>query len=98
DACLCKYLWNYYGIETKADAGAFTYILPQSMVFEYRASTLIKGPLLKLLLEKKIIMTRSEKKNKYPYEGGKVFAPKQKMFINNVLVFDYNSLYPNVCL
>ncbi|AQT34524.1 DNA polymerase [Myxoma virus] len=98
DACLCNYLWNYYGIETKADAGAFTYILPQSMVFEYRASTLIKGPLLKLLLEKKIIMTRSEKKNKYPYEGGKVFAPKQKMFINNVLIFDYNSLYPNVCL
>nr|AKB95571.1 DNA polymerase [Poxvirus Sciurus/JEP/2015] len=43
-------------------------------------------------------MTRSEKKNKYPYEGGRVFAPKQKMFINNVLVFDYNSLYPNVCL
>ncbi|AAK85000.1 DNA polymerase [Lumpy skin disease virus] len=98
DACLCKYLWNYYGIETKIDAGAFTYILPQSMVFEYRASTLIKGPLLNLLLDEKIILSRSEKKNKYHYEGGKVFAPKQKMFINNVLIFDYNSLYPNVCL
>ncbi|AYC44752.1 DNA polymerase [Moosepox virus GoldyGopher14] len=98
DACLCKYLWNYYGIETKIDAAAFTYILPQSMVFEYRASTLIKGPLLNLLLKKKLILSRNEKKNKFPYEGGKVFAPKQKMFINNVLIFDYNSLYPNVCL
>ncbi|QDJ95011.1 DNA polymerase [Hypsugopox virus] len=98
DACLCKYLWNYYGVEQKTDAGAATYILPQSMVFEYRASTVIKGPLLKLLLETKTILCRTEKKNKYPFEGGKVFAPKQKMFINNVLIFDYNSLYPNVCL
>ncbi|ASK51242.1 DNA polymerase [Eptesipox virus] len=98
DACLCKYLWNYYGVEQKTDAGAATYVLPQSMVFEYRASTVIKGPLLKLLLETKTILYRTEKKNKYPFEGGKVFAPKQKMFINNVLIFDYNSLYPNVCL
>nr|WGO62669.1 DNA polymerase [Wadden Sea poxvirus] len=98
DACLCYYLWDYYGIETKTDAGASTYLLPQSMVFEYRASTLIKGPLLKLLLETKIILSRSEKKQRYQYEGGKVFAPKQKMFVNNVLIFDYNSLYPNVCL
>ncbi|ABQ43513.1 DNA polymerase [Tanapox virus] len=98
DACLCKYLWDYYGVEKKTDAGASTYILPQSMVFEYRASTLIKGPLLSLLLETKTILTRTEKKTKFPYEGGKVFAPKQKMFINNVLIFDYNSLYPNVCI
>ncbi|QHG62598.1 DNA polymerase [Cetacean poxvirus 1] len=99
DACLCKYIWQYYGIEQKTDAGASTYILPQSMVFEYRASSLIKGPLLKLLLETKIILYRSEyKQQKLPYEGGKVFMPKQKMFSNNVLIFDYNSLYPNVCL
>ncbi|AAR07396.1 39L [Yaba monkey tumor virus] len=98
DACLCKYLWDYYGVEKKTDAGASTYILPQSMVFEYRASTLIKGPLLSLLLETKTILARTEKNNKFPYEGGKVFTPKQKMFVNNVLVFDYNSLYPNVCI
>ncbi|APG58249.1 DNA polymerase [BeAn 58058 virus] len=98
DACLCKYLWKYYGIDTKIDAAACTYMLPQSMVFEYRASTLIKGPLLKLLLDKKIILSRSEKLAKYPYEGGKVFVPRQKMFINNVIVYDYNSLYPNVCI
>ncbi|WCC68988.1 DNA polymerase (2) [Monkeypox virus] len=98
DACLCQYLWEYYGVETKTDAGAATYVLPQSMVFEYRASTIIKGPLLKLLLETKTILVRSETKQKFPYEGGKVFAPKQKMFSNNVLIFDYNSLYPNVCI
>ncbi|AAL69775.1 SPV036 DNA polymerase [Swinepox virus] len=98
DACLCKYLWNYYGIETKIDAAARTYILPQSIVTEYRASTLIKGPLLNLLLDKKLILSRNGKKNKFPYVGGKVFIPKQKLFTNNVLIFDYNSLYPNVCI
>ncbi|AST09255.1 DNA polymerase [Murmansk poxvirus] len=98
DACLCQYLWEYYGVETKTDAGASTYVLPQCMVFEYRASTVIKGPLLKLLLETKTILVRSNNKQKLPYEGGKVFVPKQKMFSNNVLIFDYNSLYPNVCI
>nr|AWM97834.1 DNA polymerase [Baiomys poxvirus] len=98
DACLCKYLWDYYGVETKIDAAAVTYVLPQTTVFEYRASTLIKGPLLKLLLETRTALCRYEKKNRYPYVGGKVFAPKQKLFSNNVLIFDYNSLYPNVCL
>ncbi len=98
DACLCYYLWDHYGIETKIDAAASTYVLSQSMVFEYKASTLIKGPLLKLLLETRTVFIRTQKKQRYAYEGGKVFAPKQKMFTNNVLIFDYNSLYPNVCL
>ncbi|AEN03632.1 DNA polymerase [Yokapox virus] len=98
DACLCQYLWEYYGVETKTDAGAATYVLPQSMIFEYKASTLIKGPLLKSLLDTKTILVRYDTKQKLPYEGGKVFVPKQKMFTNNVLIFDYNSLYPNVCI
>nr|QIM40830.1 DNA polymerase [Poxviridae sp.] len=98
DATLCKHLWKHYGIETKIGAAASTYILPQCSAFEYRASTLIKGPLLKLLLETKTVMIRSNTKNKFPYEGGKVFQPKKKMFNNNVLIYDYNSLYPNVCI
>ncbi|AWU47082.1 DNA polymerase [Sea otter poxvirus] len=98
DACLCYYLWIHYGIETKIDAAANTYILPQCLALEYRASTLIKGPLQRLLLETKTILVRSNKKCKFLYEGGKVFEPKKKIFSNNVIIFDYNSLYPNVCI
>ncbi|ANS71126.1 DNA polymerase [Pteropox virus] len=98
DAVLCKHLWKHYGIETKIDAAAATYILPQCLAFEYRASTLIKGPLLQLLLETKTVLVKSGKQKKLPYEGGRVFAPKKKMFTNNVMIFDYNSLYPNVCI
>lgn len=98
DACLCLYLWEHYGVETKIAAAASTYLLPQSVVFEYRASTCIKGPLMRLLLDNRTVMVRSDTKSKYFYEGGRVMAPKQKMHDKHVLIFDYNSLYPNVCI
>ncbi|AIZ77276.1 putative DNA polymerase [Parapoxvirus red deer/HL953] len=98
DACLCLYLWEHYGVETKIAAAASTYLLPQSVVFEYRASTCIKGPLMRLLLENRTVMVRADTKSKYCYEGGRVMAPKQKMHDKHVLIFDYNSLYPNVCI
>ncbi|WZD65118.1 DNA polymerase [Pseudocowpox virus] len=98
DACLCLYLWEHYGVETKIAAAASTYLLPQSVVFEYRASTCIKGPLMKLLLENRTVMVRADTKSKFFYEGGRVMAPKQKMHDKHVLIFDYNSLYPNVCI
>ncbi|QRY18923.1 ORF-53 [Teiidae poxvirus 1] len=98
DACLCKHIWNYYRIPSKINAASSTYLLPQSLALEYRASTLIKGPLLKLMLTENIIYNRVGAKIKYPYIGGKVFLPSQKTFENNIMVFDYNSLYPNVCI
>ncbi|CCD83215.1 DNA polymerase [Squirrelpox virus] len=98
DASLCKYLWHFYGMETKTDAAAATYLLPHCLAFEYRASTLIKGPLLRMMLEQRKVFVRNARKTKFLYEGGKVFAPRKKMFENNVAVFDYNSLYPNVCI
>nr|UPX08851.1 DNA polymerase [Finchpox virus] len=98
DACLCKYIWDYYKIPSKIDAASSTYMLPQKSALEYRASTLIKGPLLKLLLEEKVVYIREASKVRYPYIGGKVFLPSQKTFENNVMIFDYNSLYPNVCI
>nr|WIK87438.1 DNA polymerase [Oriental turtle dovepox virus] len=98
DACLCKYIWDYYRVPSKINAASSTYLLPQSLALEYRASTLIKGPLLKLLLEERVIYTRKITNVRYPYIGGKVFLPSQKTFENNVMIFDYNSLYPNVCI
>ncbi|WOC29276.1 DNA polymerase [Equine parapoxvirus] len=98
DACLCLYLWEYYGVETKIAAAASTYLLPQSVVFEYRASTCIKGPLMRLLLANRTVMVRADTKSKFFYEGGRVLAPRQKMYDKHVLIFDYNSLYPNVCI
>ncbi|ATI20981.1 DNA polymerase [Western grey kangaroopox virus] len=98
DACLCKYIWNYYRIASKINAASSAYLLPQCLSLEYRASTLIKGPILRLMLNEKIVYVRSVSRTRYPYIGGKVFLPKQKTFENNVMVFDYNSLYPNVCI
>ncbi|ALA62442.1 DNA polymerase [Turkeypox virus] len=98
DACLCKYIWDYYRVPSKINAASSTYLLPQCLALEYRASTLIKGPLLKLLLDERIVYQRVNSKVKYPYIGGKVFMPSQKTFENNVMIFDYNSLYPNVCV
>ncbi|QGN68040.1 DNA-dependent DNA polymerase [Equine molluscum contagiosum-like virus] len=98
DACLCKYLWRYYGVPSKIDAAAATYLLPQCLALEYKASTLIKGPLLRLLLRERLVYVRAEARARYLYVGGRVLPPKQKVFDQNVIVFDYNSLYPNVCL
>uniref|UniRef100_A0AAU7E0I6 DNA polymerase n=1 Tax=Rousettus bat poxvirus TaxID=3141933 RepID=A0AAU7E0I6_9POXV len=98
DACLCKYLWRHYRIPSKIDAAAATYLLPQCLSLEYKASTLIKGPLLKIMLQEQIVFTREGAQRRFPYSGGTVFAPKQKILTDNVMVFDYNSLYPSVCL
>lgn len=98
DACLCKYLWSYYRVPSKIDAAAATYLLPQCLALEYRASTLIKGPLLRLMLRERVVYVRTQEPARYTYGGGKVFLPRQKLFDTNVMVFDYNSLYPNVCI
>ncbi|AVD69199.1 DNA polymerase [Saltwater crocodilepox virus] len=98
DASLCKYIWNYYSVDCKIGAGASAYLLPQYLSLEYKSSTLIKGPTLRILLENRIVLLRRGKPRAHHYVGGKVFAPANKVFSNNVIVFDYNSLYPNVCM
>ncbi|CAJ1637698.1 DNA polymerase elongation subunit family B [Salmon gill poxvirus] len=98
DSNLCLFLWEKYNIKYKINAASFLYKLSQDKVLFWYATTTSKGPILEYYMKSKKLYLERCVVQKTKYQGATVFEPDEKIISAPVLVFDYNSLYPNSCI